>query len=145
MKTLNLQFGMFCRYVKFGSKFCGSISWRKQWKQIRTAESQTIRLVVMILDRISDQHNATSESHTVRIFRLLPTGITVPTMKIGTYIYSLYYVLIICINSLLQIKDRVNNNNNKFSMARQPVTAQGLVTVEASRSHSQTRQDSSGE
>jgi len=54
MKTLNLQFGMFCRYVKFGSKFCGSISWRKQWKQIRTAESQTIRLVVMILDRISD-------------------------------------------------------------------------------------------
>jgi hypothetical protein len=38
-------------------------------------------------------------------------------MKTGTYVYLLYYVLIVCINYLLQMNDRVfnNNNNNKGS------------------------------
>jgi hypothetical protein len=54
MKILSLQVAMFCVYAQCGAQLCDPLSWRKEWKEIRTAESQTVRLVAMSFDRSSD-------------------------------------------------------------------------------------------
>ena len=53
------------------------------------------------------------------MFRLLPAGNTVLTMKFVIYVYFLYYVQIISMNSVLYIKDTEFNvinskSNNNF-------------------------------